>query len=286
MTAVRAVSISGSHSPPRLPRMPSSTVRISGPAVRAAHIVIWSYSCILLVLLLYSCLQCPQLSELALSELLLWELSMTFYIFHRYRVCLVDRVDLIRSLYSWWEGFGSSSLATLLLSFNCGFISTSTCGSSIGVSSWGCPGGLGFAPVRAKWGGGAAAWVTGVLASPGTPGGWWLGQQGIQCSGRVWQQVMSNTLQYSCLDNISPWQRSLAGHSPQGHRAGHDPSNPVCIEARRFFACGSSAPVRVEHEGGAAAWLAGTLAAPSVQGHGLPLPQELWPYHSLFSSLL
>ena len=34
---------------------------------------------------------------------------------------------------------------------------------------------------------------------------------------------------------------------------------------KTFFACGSSAPVRVEHEGGIAAWLAGTLAAPSVQ---------------------
>ena len=39
---------------------------------------------------------------------------MTFYILHRYRVCLVDHVDLIFSLYSCWEGFGSSSLATLL----------------------------------------------------------------------------------------------------------------------------------------------------------------------------
>ena len=40
--------------------------------------------------------------------------------------------------------------------------------------------------------------------------------------------------------------------------------------------------MRVEREGGAAAWLEGTLAAPSVQGYGLPLPQELWPYQSLF----
>ena len=38
---------------------------------------------------------------------------MSFDIFHRHRVCLVDLVDLICSLYSWWEGFGSSSLATL-----------------------------------------------------------------------------------------------------------------------------------------------------------------------------
>ena len=38
-----------------------------------------------------------------------------------------------------------------------------------------------------------------------------------------------------------------------------------------LFACGSSAPVRVECEGGSAAWLVGTLAVPSVQGHGLPV---------------
>ena len=53
-----------------------------------------------------------------------------------------------------------------------------------------------------------------------------------------------------------------------------------------FFAYGSSAPVRVEHEGGTVARLAGTLTAPSVQGHTLPLLQELWPYQSLFLSLL
>ena len=40
--------------------------------------------------------------------------------------------------------------------------------------------------------------------------------------------------------------------------------------------------MRVEREGGAAAWLGGMLVEPSLQGHGLPLPQELWPYQSLF----
>ena len=79
-----------------------------------------------------SCFQCPQLSELV--HFLLWELSMTFYIFHWHRV-LVDCVNLICSLYSWWESFGSSSLATLPLGFNCGFISTSTCGSSTGFAT-------------------------------------------------------------------------------------------------------------------------------------------------------
>ena len=49
-----------------------------------------------------------------------------------------------------------------------------------------------------------------------------------------------------------------------------------------LFACGSSAPVSVEHEGGTAAWVVGTLVTPSVPRHGLPQPQALWTYHYLF----
>ena len=45
-----------------------------------------------------------------------------------------------------------------------------------------------------------------------------------------------------------------------------------------IFPCGSIASVRVEREGGTAAWLMGALVAPSVQGQGLPPPQELRPY--------
>ena len=41
VTAVRVLSLTGSHSPPHLPRLPSSTVFISGPAVGAAQILIW-----------------------------------------------------------------------------------------------------------------------------------------------------------------------------------------------------------------------------------------------------
>ena len=47
---------------------------------------------------------------------------------------------------------------------------------------------------------------------------------------------------------------------------------PCVHRHKTFLACGSSAPVRVEREGGTAAWLAGTLAVPSVQGHGLLPP--------------
>ena len=56
-------------------------------------------------------------------------------------------------------------------------------------------------------------------------------------------------------------------------------------QVQDVFAYGGSAPVRVACDGGTAAWLAGALAVPSVQRHGLPPPQELWPYQSLFSGL-
>ena len=46
--AVRVLSRTGSHSPPHLPRMPSNIVPISGPAVRAAQILIWFFSYVFL----------------------------------------------------------------------------------------------------------------------------------------------------------------------------------------------------------------------------------------------
>ena len=51
VTPVRILSSTGNHSPPYLPRMPSNTVLISEPAVRAAKILIWSYSCVSLPLM-------------------------------------------------------------------------------------------------------------------------------------------------------------------------------------------------------------------------------------------
>ena len=170
VTAVRVLSLTGSHSPPHLPRIPSNTVLISGLVMGAAQILIWSYSCVFLPLM-STAIRTSVFSFVGALNVL--------YIFHSHRVCLVDLVDLIFSLCSWWEGFGSSSLATLPLGFDCGFISTSACGSSTGVCPWGCLGGLGFAPVRARCGGGAVAWIAGVLAAPGTQGSWWLVQQEI-----------------------------------------------------------------------------------------------------------
>ena len=39
----RVLYSTGNYSPPYFPRMPSNTVLLSGPAVGAAQILIWSY---------------------------------------------------------------------------------------------------------------------------------------------------------------------------------------------------------------------------------------------------
>ena len=59
-------------------------------------------------------------------------------------------------------------------------------------------------------------------------------------------------------------------------RVRHYRCDPVRIDTR-LFACDSSAPVRVEREGGAAAWLAETLALPSVQGTDCLHPRRYGP---------
>ena len=74
----------------------------------------------------------------------------------------------------------------------------------------------------------------------------------------------------------------MAGHGLQGHNELDTTEATCAYRHKAFFAGGSSAPVRVESEGSTAVWLAGALAAPSVQAHGLSPPQVLWPYQSLF----
>jgi len=98
VTAVRVLSVTGSHSPPHLPRMPFNTVLISGPVGAAQTLILSTPMCF--------CLQSPQLSKLVCF--LLWECSMTFHMYSIDRVCLVDRVDLFWILYSWWGGLGFS----------------------------------------------------------------------------------------------------------------------------------------------------------------------------------
>ena len=160
VTAVRVLSPTGSHSLPYLPRMPSNTVLISGPAMGAAQILICSFSSVFL----------PATSTAIRASAFSFVGALNGLLYIPSTQSLLSWLcGLICSLYNWWEGFGAYSLATLPLGFDCGFISTSTCG--LGFSSWGCPGGLGFAAVMARCGGGVAAWVVGILAALGTQRG-------------------------------------------------------------------------------------------------------------------
>ena len=88
-------------------------------------------------------------------------------------------------------------------------------------------------------------------------GGWGSRKQ---CPRRAWQPVLASRLQYSCLENPLPdreaWQATVHRDGAK-NRTG--PQRPCARGYKTFLACGSPAPARVEREGGAAAWLAGTL---------------------------
>ena len=218
---VRVLSLAGSHSLPHLPRMPSDTVLVSGLAVGTAQILIWPYSCVFL----------PPMSTAITTNAFSFAGALSGLSYAPQTQSLpIGSCGFNLQLVQVVGRFGVFFLSHISPGFQlCFYFHLCT-----GVCSWGCPGGLGSAPVKARYGGGAAACVAGVLAAPGTQGSGWLGQQEIQCSRRVWQPVLANTLQYSCLENPT-WQRSMAGHSPQGHRVGHDRSNSACIDARLFF---------------------------------------------------
>ena len=136
------------------------------------------------------------------------------------------------------------------------FIPTSACGSSTGVC-----------PCEASCGSGAAAWVAGVLAAPGTQG-----ESAARTAGNImFQKGVPTSIGHHASvflpgDPPSLTQKPGRPQSTGSQRVKHYQSDPECIDLRLLFACFISAPVRAECEGGAAAWLAGTLAAPSVQG--------------------
>ena len=97
-------------------------------------------------------------------------------------------------------------------------------------------------------------------------GGCRLGQQETQCSRRVWHQY------WPICSSILAWRTPSLTEKPGrpqstgSQRVGHNRSDPACIDTRFLCVCDSSAPVRVEREDGAVAWLVDTLAAQSVQG--------------------
>ena len=169
VTAVRVLSLSGSHNRPHFPRMPSNTVLISGPAVGAARLLIWSYSCVFL----------PPLSTAVRASVFSFVGALNaFYIFHR------------QSLPSWSCGF-NLQLVQLVGRVWIFFISHSVPGFQLWfyfhlcmwVVHWALllrlPWRTWVSPVRARCGGGAATWMAEVWAELGTQGSWRLGQKEI-----------------------------------------------------------------------------------------------------------
>ena len=145
---------------------------------------------------------------------------MAFYIFHTHRVCLVEcgfNLQPVQLVRRFWVFF----LSRIAPGFQFWFYSH----LCMGVVHWGLllslPWGAWIAPVRARGGGGAAAWVAGVLAAPGPQGGWRLGQQEMQCSRRYGSQC------WPLHSSIPTWRTTLTGkpgrpQSTGSQRVGHD----------------------------------------------------------------
>ena len=257
--------------------MPSNTRLVSGPAVGAAQTLIWFFFCVFLP---------PMLTAVRSSVFSFVGTPIVFYTFHRHWVYLFDHVDLICSLYSWWEGLGplSNSAHGFQLWFYLHlFMWVINRGLLLRLlwRTWTCP------SEGWVWRGAVAC----ALEAPGTQGVG-LGQEEIWCSTRAWQPTPT------FFPEKSPGQTNLEGHSPQKHKeldklkwpfmqrprtfssflqlcprgdhawrwhrwldhgnAGYIGS-PVAMATGDvvllgiFLACNSSAPVRTEHEGGSAA---------------------------------
>ena len=99
--------------------------------------------------------------------------------------------------------------------------------------------------------------------------------------------MATSTGQYAC-SRILAWRTPLPDREAwqatvyRVARSQIQPKRPCAHRCKTFFACGSSAPVQVEREGGAATWLAGALAAPSVQGHNCLCCRSYGPIRVFF----
>ena len=203
--------------------------------------------------------------------------------FHRHRVCLVDCVDLICRSYSWWNGFQSSSLTSLTLEFNCGFIPTSEVKNlpamqETGVWSLGWEDPLEEEMVTCP------SILTWRIPWTEEPGG--LRSMGSQRVGHDWNDVTCrHALEKEMATHSSDlawrilWTEELGGLLSMGsHRVGHDWSDLACMHASdqhcHFRVCSRGCPgglgsvsVGTRCGRGAASWIIGTLALPGTQGY-------------------
>ena len=72
MSAVSILSLAARHSLPHLPRMPSKTGLVSGPAVETAQILIWSYSLCVFLLPMFTVVRTSVFSFVGTTIVLLY----------------------------------------------------------------------------------------------------------------------------------------------------------------------------------------------------------------------
>ena len=135
ITAVRVLSLTGSHNPAHLPRMPSNTVLISLPAVGAAQILIWSYSCVFL----------PPMSTAIRASVFSFVGALSVLLYFPWAWSLPSwscgfNLWFVQPVGRFWVFFLSQTAS----GFQLWSVSTSACGLSTGVCSWGYAGGLGW----------------------------------------------------------------------------------------------------------------------------------------------
>ena len=85
--------------------------------------------------------------------------------------------------------------------------------------------------MKARGGGGAAAWVTGFLAAPGTQGSWCLGQQEICALEGYGNQYLP------ICSSILAWRTPLTEKpdSPQGRKESDTTEGTLHTDARLFL---------------------------------------------------
>ena len=165
VTAVSVLYRSGNHSPPYLPRMPSNSVLISGPAVGAAQILFWSYSYVFL----------PPRSTVFRTSVFSFVGALNGLLYSPWTQSLPSWscgfiLQLVQLVGRFWVFFFSPTAPGFQLWFYFHHYmwvymrlpwSTLVCSCEGQVWRW------------------CSSWVTGVLAAPGTQGDWRLGQQEI-----------------------------------------------------------------------------------------------------------
>ena len=104
------------------------------------------------------------------------------------------------------------------------------------------------------------------------------GELAARAAGNIVQPAGASTLQCSCLESPLPdrdaWQATVYQVTKSWTRPKRS-----CAHRHTTFLPAAALPQlcpRAECKGGTATWVAGPLAAPNMQGHGLPPRQELW----------